>query len=61
MNTAKILASALIPLMLGACSGESAMEPSADDTARSDNATVLDDNPLLTASLCSSVIPPLIA
>ena len=59
MNTAKILASALIPLMLGACSGESAMEPSADDTARSDNATVLDDNPLLTASSFAVRLSPL--
>ena len=58
MNTAKILASALIPLMLGACSGESAMEPSADDTARSDNAAVLDDNPLLTASSLQFGYPP---
>lgn len=58
MNTAKILASALIPLMLGACSGESAMESSADDTAGSDNATVLDDNPLLTASPLQFGYPP---
>ena len=58
MNTVKILASALIPLMLGACSGESAMEPSADDTAGSDNATVLDDNPLLTASPLQFGYPP---
>lgn len=58
MNTVKILASALIPLMLGACSGESAMESSADDTAGSDNATVLDDNPLLTASPLQFGYPP---
>lgn len=58
MNTAKILASALIPFMLGACSGESAMEPSADDTVGSDNATVLDDNPLLTASPLQFGYPP---
>ena len=59
MNAVKILGSALIPLMLGACSGESAMEPSADDTARSDNAAVLDDNPLLTASSFAVWLPPL--
>jgi len=58
MNTVKILASALIPLMLGACSGEGAMEPSSDDTAGADNAAVLDDNPLLTASSLQFGYPP---
>ena len=58
MNAVKILGSALIPLMLGACSGESAMEPSADDAARSDNAAVLDANPLLTASSLQFGYPP---
>jgi peptidyl-dipeptidase Dcp len=58
MNVVKILSSALIPLMLGACSGEDAMEPSSEGASSADHATVLDDNPLLTTSSLQFGYPP---
>jgi peptidyl-dipeptidase Dcp len=58
MNVVKILSSALIPLMLGACSGEDAMEPSSEGVSSADHATVLDDNPLLTISSLQFGYPP---
>jgi peptidyl-dipeptidase Dcp len=58
MNVVKILSSALIPFMLGACSGEDAMEPSSEGVSSADHATVLDDNPLLTISSLQFGYPP---
>jgi peptidyl-dipeptidase Dcp len=58
MNVVKILSSALIPFMLGACSGEDAMEPSSEGASSADHATVLDDNPLLTTSSLQFGYPP---
>lgn len=58
MNVVKILSSALIPFMLGACSGEDAMKPSSEGASSSDHATVLDDNPLLTTSSLQFGYPP---
>jgi peptidyl-dipeptidase Dcp len=58
MNVVKILSSALIPLMLGACSGEDAMEPSSEGASSADHATVLYDNPLLTTSSLQFGYPP---
>ena len=58
MNAVKILSSALIPFMLGACSGEDAMKPSSEGASSSDHATVLDDNPLLTTSSLQFGYPP---
>jgi len=58
MNVVKILSSALIPLMLGACSGEDAMEPSSEGASSADHAAVLYDNPLLTTSSLQFGYPP---
>ena len=58
MNVVKILSSALIPFMLGACSGEDAMESSSEGVSSADHATVLDDNPLLTTSSLQFGYPP---
>jgi peptidyl-dipeptidase Dcp len=58
MNVVKILSSALIPFMLGACSGEDAMEPSSEGVSSADHATVLYDNPLLTTSSLQFGYPP---
>jgi peptidyl-dipeptidase Dcp len=58
MNVVKILSSALIPFMLGACSGEDAMEPSSEGASSADHAAVLYDNPLLTTSSLQFGYPP---
>lgn len=58
MNTVKILAGALIPLVLGACNGESAPQGGSEEMSGSDKATVMEANPLLIPSNLQFGYPP---